>query len=265
MIISVTLGPRLQTVASFVPKGADLGDIGTDHAYLPIALYEKQRILKAVAVDIHEGPYQSALNAVKTRNLEAVIDVRFGDGLMPLKPGEVNALTLAGMGGRTMLEILSARPDVMEFVTNLILQPQGAEGALRLALLEKGWRLKEECLVKEEDRIYEVIALSKEEGRDIIKLRENMSVWLMRLQPIQEKLDIDLTDYETLVCKLVWHFGPLVLEVRTDLLSDHLNEYSGMLLRRLKQMKNSKSPEVAAKIREVYHELTLVEGLRTWR
>lgn len=105
MTVSVSLGPRLQTVASFVPEGANLGDIGTDHAYLPISLYEGQKIAKAVAIDVHEGPYQSALAAVKARKLEDVIDVRFGDGLMPLEVGEVNVLTLAGMGGRTMLEI----------------------------------------------------------------------------------------------------------------------------------------------------------------
>ena len=265
MTISVTLGPRLQTVASFVPVGAELGDIGTDHAYLPIALYETLQISKAIAVDVHEGPYLSALNAVKGRNLEAYIDVRFGDGLMPLESGEINALTLAGMGGRTMLEILSARPDVLASVTDLILQPQGAEGPLRLALLNSGWRLKEERLVKEEDRIYVVIALSKNEGWDIVQLQENVSVWSRRLHPLQEKFGIQAIEFQDLVSRLVWHFGPLVLEERTELLRDHLNDYSGMLLRRIEQMKKSKSIEIVTKIREVCNELTLVEGLRIWQ
>lgn len=265
MTISVSLGPRLQTVASLVPEGAELGDIGTDHAYLPIALYETQRISKAVAVDVHEGPYLSALNAVKRRHLEAYIDVRFGDGLMPLKSGEVNALTLAGMGGRTMLEILNARPDVLELVTDLIVQPQGAEGAVRSTLLDTGWLLKEEQLVKEEERIYVVIAFSKKEGWDIIHLQENIRIWSLRLQPLQEKFGIHATEFRNLVHKLVWHFGPLILEERTDLLRDHLNEYSGMLLRRVEQMKKSESTEVVTKIREVCNELTLVEGLWTWQ
>lgn len=263
--ISVTLGPRLQTVASLVPEGADLGDIGTDHAYLPIALYETQKISKAIAVDVHEGPYQSALNAVQTRHLEAFIDVRFGDGLMPLKSGDVDTLTLAGMGGRTMLEILFARPDVMESVTDLILQPQGAEGALRLALLESGWHLKEERLVKEEERIYGVIAFSKEKGRDIVQLKETIRTWILRLDPLQKKLSMDVMEFENLVARLVWHFGPFVLEQRTDLLSELLNEYSGMLQRRIKQMKKSKSPGVMTKINEVSNEIMLVEGLQIWR
>ena len=267
MTLSISLGPRLQTVAAFVPEGAALGDIGTDHAYLPIALYETHQISKAIAVDVHEGPYQSALIAVKGRQLEAVINVRFGDGLMPLEPGEVNALTLAGMGGRTMLDILFARPDVLSSVTDLIVQPQGGEGTVRLALLDAGWRLKAERLVEEEGRIYIVMAYSKEVGWVSSELLEKERVWNQRLHPLLEMGTIlaTETEFSSLVHKLVWHFGPLILEERKDLLRDHLKEYKGMLSRRMEQMKKSNSTEIMVKIREVSDELALVEGLRIWQ
>jgi len=265
MTLSVTLGPRLQTVAGFVPKGANLGDIGTDHAYLPIALYEAQRISGAVAIDVHEGPYQSALTAVKARHLEAVIDVRFGDGLMPLRSGEVNVLTLAGMGGRTMLDILVARPDVLESVQDLILQPQGAESAVRLALLGDGWRLKAERLVEEDDRIYVVMAYSKDVGWDGAELQAIEGNWTQRLRPLLENGSILVTEFQSLVRKLVWHFGPLVLEERTDLLTRYMNEYRSMLAKRLEQMKKSNNTEIMDKIREVSVELALLEGLRIWQ
>ena len=265
MTLSVTIGPRLQTVASLVPKGANLGDIGTDHAYLPIALYETQQISKAVAIDVHEGPYQSALNAVKVRHLEAVIDVRFGDGLMPLKPGEVNVLTLAGMGGKTMLDILSARPDVLESVHDLILQPQGSESAVRLAMLGDGWRLKSEKLVEEDDRIYVVMAYSKDAGWDEARLQTIEHHWVQRLHPLTENGRLSAAEFQTLVQKLVWHFGPLVLEERTDLLTQYMNEYKCMLTRRMEQMKKSNSPDIVAKITEVSEELALLEGLQRWQ
>jgi tRNA (adenine22-N1)-methyltransferase len=267
MTLSVSLGPRLQTVAALVPEGAVLGDIGTDHAYLPIALYETQQIAKAVAIDIHKGPYESARMAVQGRRLEAVIDVRLGDGLMPLESGEVNVLTLAGMGGRTMLDILSARPDVLNSVSELIVQPQGGEGAVRSELLAGGWRLKAERLVEEEARIYVVMAYSRQDGLDSAELLEEERVWKQRLHPLRASGIILATDREfaDLVHRLVGHFGPLVLEERTDLLSRHLNEYSGMLLRRLEQMKRSNSPEIMTKIREVSAELALVGGLGTWQ
>ena len=267
MTMSVILGPRLRTVASFVPEGSKLGDIGTDHAYLPIALHENQQISKAVAVDVHEGPYQSALAAVKGRHLEAIIDVRFGDGLMPLEPGEVDVLTLAGMGGRTMLDILSARPDVLDSVEDLILQPQGGEGPVRLALLEDGWRLKTERLVEEEGRIYIIMVYSKAEGWDLAELLKKEHVWKQRLRPLLESGMIRAaeTEFSSLIHKLVWHFGPLVLEARANLLSGLLNDYSDMLSRRMEQMKKSNSTEIMVKIREVSDELALVEGLRTWQ
>lgn len=265
MSFSVTIGPRLQTVASFVPNGANLGDIGTDHAYLPIALYENQRISKAVAIDVHEGPYQSALAAVKARQLEAVIDVRFGDGLVPLESGEVNVLTLAGMGGRTMLDILSARPDVLESVQELIVQPQGAEGAVRLALLEDGWRLKAEKLVEEDDRIYVVMAYSKGDGWDGAELQTIVRKWTQRLHPLLENGSILAAEFQSLVQKLIWHFGPLVLEERTDLLTRYINVYRSMLVRRMEQMKKSNNTEIMAKIKEVSEELALVEGLAIWQ
>ena len=265
MTLSVTLGPRLQMVASFVPKGANLGDIGTDHAYLPIALYEIKQISKAIAIDVHEGPYQSALAAVKARHLEAVIDVRFGDGLRPLDSGEVNVLTLAGMGGRTMLDILSARPDVLESVHDLILQPQGAERAVRLALLADGWRLKAERLVEEDDRIYVIMAYSKDAGWDVAELQTIERNWVQRLHPLLENGSMLATEFQSLVQKLVWHFGPLVLEERTALLTQYINEYGSMLAKQREQMKKSHNPEIMVKIREVAAELALVEGLRIWR
>lgn len=265
MSLSVTIGPRLQTVAAFVPNDAILGDIGTDHAYLPIALYETHRISKAVAIDVHEGPYQSALTAVKARQLEAVIDVRFGDGLMPLKPGEVNVLTLAGMGGRTMLDILSARPDVLESVHDLILQPQGAESAVRLGLLGSGWRLKAERLVEEDDRIYVVMAYAKDDGWGVAELQMLEHNWTQRLRPLLDNWSILAAEFERLVQKLVWHFGPLVLEERTELLTRYINEYASMLARRMEQMKKSSNTEIMAKIREVSEELALLEGLQLWQ
>lgn len=264
MTLSITLGPRLQTVASLVPTGARLGDIGTDHAYLPITLVEAGKISQAVAVDVHEGPFQSAMAAVKGRRLEQNINVRLGDGLMPLEVGEVNVLTLAGMGGRTMLEIFEARPDVSRSVTDLIVQPQGGEGAVRLFLLSDGWRLKSEQLVKEEDRIYTVIAFSKNDGWNMADLKLKEHVWQQRLTSpwVEGKIS---KGYLKIINRLVWHFGPLILEEGTDLLREYLNDYSGILLKRLEQMKRSNKLEVAEKIRDVSEELALVEGFSTWQ
>ena len=40
---------RLETIANLVPQGCVLADIGTDHAYLPVWLLDKQRIARAIS------------------------------------------------------------------------------------------------------------------------------------------------------------------------------------------------------------------------
>ena len=50
------LDPRLSLCASFVPAGAKLADIGTDHGYLPIWLAKTGRVIHAVAADLRPGP-----------------------------------------------------------------------------------------------------------------------------------------------------------------------------------------------------------------
>lgn len=51
------LSKRLETVADFVPQGARLVDVGSDHAYLPLFLVEQKRIDFAIAGEVVQGPY----------------------------------------------------------------------------------------------------------------------------------------------------------------------------------------------------------------
>ena len=50
------LSPRLAAIAAQVPQGSRLADIGTDHAYLPVALLLDGIIPSAVASDVNRGP-----------------------------------------------------------------------------------------------------------------------------------------------------------------------------------------------------------------
>ena len=52
------LSKRLETVVSFINKGARIADIGSDHAYLPCYAINKGIASTAIAGEIVDGPYQ---------------------------------------------------------------------------------------------------------------------------------------------------------------------------------------------------------------
>ena len=91
------LSKRLETVASFVPKGSNIAEIGTDHGYVPIYLVREGLAEHAVAMDVRKGPLERAKAHVAEAGLENRIDVRLSDGLTGLKPGEADCVVIETM------------------------------------------------------------------------------------------------------------------------------------------------------------------------
>ena len=118
------LQPRLQCIASLVPQGARLADVGTDHGYLPVWLLQHGRIESAIASDINALPLDHARATAREYGVTERMDFRLCPGLAKIKAEECDAIAIAGMGGETILGILEAAPWTHEDVHTLILQPQ---------------------------------------------------------------------------------------------------------------------------------------------
>ena len=130
----IELGERLTRVASFVPNGLKVCDVGSDHAYLPVYLIQNDQISCAIAGEVVEGPFLSAKQTVRDYRMEDCIEVRLGDGLQILsKEDEVTAVTICGMGGELISRILEAgySGSHLNGRERLILQPNVAEHFVR--------------------------------------------------------------------------------------------------------------------------------------
>lgn len=160
----MNIGERLEMIGSLVLPGTVLADIGTDHAYLPVYLLEEKKIEKAIAGDIAEGPCQAAAATVAMYNKKQQVEIRLGSGLSVLQPGEAACITIAGMGGSTMIDILSADMKVAVSAKRLILQPQTGAPSLRKWLLANGWGIVQEELVWEHKHLYEIIVAEHSES-----------------------------------------------------------------------------------------------------
>lgn len=71
------------------------------------------------------------------------------------------------MGGILISELLEAKKEVAHNVEKLILQPMQAQEELRYYLLNNGYEILEEVLVREDFRIYEII-VAKYTGKNTI-------------------------------------------------------------------------------------------------
>ncbi|HLR14447.1 MAG TPA: tRNA (adenine(22)-N(1))-methyltransferase TrmK [Bacillota bacterium] len=209
--MSNMLSKRLETIASFIPKGVRFADIGSDHAYVPCAICSHDDTASAIAGEVREGPFKSAQKTVRQHDLDDQIEVRLGDGLDVIDPS-VTHVIIAGMGGSLIASILERGKEKLDYVEQLILQPNIGAHHVRKWLIKNGFILVDERLVEEKGHIYEVLIAHKQgEGS----------------QEIQEK--------ELL-------FGPFLLQEKSNLFKKKWQREYSHRQEIIKQIKQSKQP-----------------------
>lgn len=158
------LSDRLKKIANYVPKNTIVGDIGTDHGYIPVYLISKSIAKKVIATDISQNSLNKIINYVNSTNhMDNIenIEIRLGDGLEPIRPFEVDTVIIAGMGGLLIRDILDKDKTKRDFITYFILQPNIASRELREYLYENNFEIIDESLVKEDGKFYEIIYAKK--------------------------------------------------------------------------------------------------------
>ncbi|CJB52681.1 Bcl-2 family protein [Streptococcus pneumoniae] len=195
------ISKRLELVASFVSQGAILLDVGSDHAYLPIELVERGQVKSAIAGEVVEGPYQSAVKNVEAHGLKEKIQVRLANGLAAFEEtDQVSVITIAGMGGRLIARILEEGLGKLANVERLILQPNNREDDLRIWLQDHGFQIVAESILEEAGKFYEFLVVEVGEmelsARDTrfgpFLSREISPVFVQKWQKEAEKLEFAL-------------------------------------------------------------------------
>lgn len=155
----IKLKPRLLAVAEMVPGKSIVADIGTDHAYLPLFLVQEKGCPRVIAVEKSSGSARQARKNVQLFGLEETVEVRLGDGLKPLKREDaIETVIIAGLGGKTICNILSGANESLRQCRRLVLQPMADAAELRRWLVSQGFCFPREKLAREGEHFYEVIA-----------------------------------------------------------------------------------------------------------
>ena len=151
-------------VATMVPLNATIVDVGTDHAYLPIELVSSKRIKEAWAVDVQPGPLRAAEANVAKAGLTAQIHCLLSDGLQKVE-APYDCLTIAGLGGATIVEILIAAGAKLQKADRLVIQANNATPKVREYLVSQGYRIEDERIVYEGELYYEVLSFVKGQAK----------------------------------------------------------------------------------------------------
>lgn len=154
--MKIPLSPRLLACAGFVAPGDRVADIGCDHGYLSIHLLINGIASSVIASDINEGPLQSAVRNAEKYGVRDRIRFFLSDGVRNI-PRDFDTLVCAGMGGDTMIHILESAPWLRSTQYRLVLQCQSKTPMLRRWLSGQGWRITEECVLRDGRFLYTVM------------------------------------------------------------------------------------------------------------
>ena len=151
------LSPRLQLLADWVPAGARVADVGTDHAFLPVWLVIHGKVASAIASDLREGPLARGAETAEEHGVADRVEMRLCNGLAGIAPEETDVVIIAGMGGENIAQILAAAPWTADGAHTLLLQPMSKMDLLREFLANNWYEIVREQLVMDRGTVYPVM------------------------------------------------------------------------------------------------------------
>lgn len=205
----MNLSKRLSKVLEYVNEFDKVADIGADHGYLSIAMLEKG-VKFVQVVENKTEPFLRAQSALM--GYENVI-FSLSDGISDLHD-DINTVTICGMGGLNIVEILGSQLIKARRLNKIILQANSKLLELRKFLTQEHFEIIDEEIVEEKDTYYEII---------VCKYNEN---------------------YQTNISYTECYFGPVLLKKQSTIFIEKYQNVLKMYEEILRNNKISKQEDI---------------------
>lgn len=169
----INVSKRIEGIVSLIEYDT-LVDIGSDHGFIPIYAVYSDKAKFAVASDLNEAPLKSSENNILKYGMSENIKTILSDGLKNIEE-DYETLTICGMGGLLVIDILKYDEDKTKKFSQLILQPQKDYAEVRKTVYELGFYIKNETYLidniysNKDDKFYIIFNCLKQELNDKIK------------------------------------------------------------------------------------------------
>lgn len=137
-----------------------VADIGTDHGYLPMILFNKNLVKRGILCDINQGPLDNAKQTFLSTPYNHNVEFRLGSGIEPLSIAESDLVIIAGMGGALIKDILSKDLTKTKSMKYYLLQPMTEQEMLRKWLLSNGFVYLWDQFAEVQGKHYEMILVT---------------------------------------------------------------------------------------------------------
>ncbi|HHT25219.1 MAG TPA: SAM-dependent methyltransferase [Clostridiaceae bacterium] len=152
--IKNNVSKRILALIHWIKPDSFVIDVGTDHAYLPIALIDRKITRNILAIDNNIKPLAKARHNIHKAGYADFIELRINDGLSNISFAGDEIIVIAGMGGVLISKILAEAKSRFQQNQVLILQPNWTWYELRKWLAENGFQIEQEQVIKEQNKFY---------------------------------------------------------------------------------------------------------------
>ena len=193
----MNISNRLKTIADMIDSDYHVIDVGCDHALLDIYLTLNKKI-KCTAIDNKEKVINYSKENIEKYNLTSKIELILNDGLENIKIHDDDIIVLAGLGTKTILNIIANKN-----IKHLIVQSNDDVYNLRYQLTKLNYKVIDEKIVYEKKKYYTIIKLERGKAKYSKKELEYGPILLKEKNKVFDKYLIKRIDYFEMLLKQV--------------------------------------------------------------